>query len=121
MKGIVSGCLGVFALMALAGTAAAEGAYILNAAGGSSVLPADCSGLATIVSDSKPVSTQVLDGTVTWASNYTVESLPERTCRMGFPLCVLNTGARSEIGNGYVVISQSGHARLICQGYPAFD
>ncbi|MDX1710943.1 MAG: hypothetical protein R3316_07360 [Rhodovibrionaceae bacterium] len=121
MKRIVSGCLGIIALIALAGTAAGEGAYVLNAVGGSSVLPGDCNGFATIVSDSKPVSTQMTEGTVVWTSVYTVDRLPERTCRMGFPLCVLNSGTTSELGNGYVVISRTGEARLICQGYPAFD
>jgi hypothetical protein len=107
--------------MTLTSTAMAEGAYILNAAGGSSVLPADCDGLMTIVSDSKPVSRQILDGTPTWTSSYTVERSPSRACRMGFPLCVLNAGATSQIGNGYVVISRNGQAKLTCQGYPVFD
>jgi hypothetical protein len=121
MNGMNFGCLAFAVLIAFTAVAKGEGAYVLNNAGGGSILPADCKGFTTIVSASKPITTQVHDGMLIWTSNYWVDPSPETACRMGFPLCVMHTGTSSEIGNGYVVISERGNARLTCQGNPAFD
>ena len=121
LYGMNIGCIAFAVLMALTGAVRGEGAYVLNAAGGGSVLPADCSGFATLVSDNKPISKQMRDGNLVWTSNYEVEAMPEQGCRMGFPLCVMDAGVTSQIGNGFVVIDEAGQAQLTCQMYPVFD